>query len=60
MTHAISYVQWRQKRVLDGMELEFQVVMGYLVSALETEVGLVQEQQVLLTPEPSLQPYHNL
>lgn len=43
-----------QKRMLDPLELVVQVVVSYQM-VLGTELGTLEEQQMLLTTEPCLQ-----
>jgi hypothetical protein len=43
-----------QKRALDPLELELQMVVSCLVWMLGTKLGPLEEQPLLLTPEPSL------
>ena len=45
-----------QKRALDPLELELQVVVSSRCQCWEWNLCLVQEQQVLLAAELSLQP----
>ena len=45
------------KRVLDPLELELQVAVSYRGGAGELNPGPLEEEPVLLTPEPSPQPY---
>lgn len=47
-----------QEWALDLLELELQVVVSYCVGA-ESNLGPVQEQRVLITAGPALQP-HNI
>ena len=44
-----------QKRVLDALEKELHVVVSCPLWVLGTNLGPLEEQQVLLTAEPSLQ-----
>jgi hypothetical protein len=44
-----------EKRVLDPLKLELQSVVDHRVSGWELNLGTKQEQQALLTPEPSHQ-----
>jgi hypothetical protein len=46
----------RQKRVLYRRGLEFQMLVNHLIGAGVLNPGPLEEQQVLLTNEPSLQP----
>lgn len=48
-------VQRSQKRALDPLEPEFRIVGSYHVGAKIQTWDLLEEQQVLLTTEPSLQ-----
>lgn len=56
-------LQTGQKRVSDLLELELQLVVklsNVVAWVLGTELGPLQEQQVLLSVEPSLQPLKEL
>lgn len=44
-----------QKRALDSLELELKVVVSGLTWVLGTKLGPLQEQQIFLIIEPSLQ-----
>lgn len=46
-----------QKRVLDSLELELQVVVGCHVSTVLLNLGPLEEQPVRLSSEPSLEPW---
>ena len=46
-----------QKNALDALELEVQMVVSYHMCAGNGELGPLEEQLVLLTAEPSFQPY---
>ena len=48
-----------QKRVLDPLGLELQVAVSYHGGAGELNPGPLEEEPVLLTPEPSPQPCHS-
>ena len=47
---SMHYIHRGQKRALDPLELELQMV----ISCAETELTSLEEQLVLLTAEPSL------
>lgn len=44
------------RRALDPLELEFQTIVSHLVASGTRTRVLLQEQLVLFTAEPSLQP----
>jgi hypothetical protein len=50
---SMHYIHRGQKRALDPLELELQMVISCHVGA-ETELTSLEEQLVLLTSEPSL------
>ena len=49
-----------QKRASDLLELELQTVVSCLTWVLGLELGLLEEQYMLLTDEPSLQAPYSL
>lgn len=48
-------VSWRPE-ALDSWELELKVVVSFLIWMLGTAPGPLEEQEMILTPEASLQP----
>ena len=60
---ALSYVCGGQQRVSDALELKLQVLLSFMMWVLETEgrsleltAGLLEEQEIFVIVERSLQP----
>jgi hypothetical protein len=49
-----------QKRTLDPLELELQIVVNCLIRLLGIDLHLLQEQQVLLPANPTPEPEDDL
>lgn len=48
---------WRSEKVRTGhLELELQMILNHLVDSLESHLGSLHKQQVILIAESSLQP----
>ena len=54
--HMHAGAEGGQKIISDALELELRAIVSHLIWGLGIDSGLLEEQQVLLATEPSLQP----